>query len=193
MEWTENILRKFGQNLLLQPTYRVVWSETRMEWRFGQQEPKYDYEKCFVLERYCGPEVYANQVGGKEAWEEGVHGPFPNLGDYEEVYRFSQNDGLDSRLPLNPSTLELYARLIERGRTSTRTMRWRAIREREEKKKRDREVLFDALWNDSKPAPHAKIPEHIQRAFNGGHDVMSAEEMRKQLGYTGKGPRQRDN
>ena len=151
-----------------QPQYRLIWSEDRLEWHYGEMKPKYGVGRNrWMLEKWCSPEMY----GSPEEWEackEGeisILGPFPRQGDWEHSYTF-ECDGF----PIEPTIdlVELLCRAIEAGKMHTRSERWQAIKDAKEKVERDRHELFDQLWHDAAPAPGAKLPDHIERmdSFN---------------------------
>jgi hypothetical protein len=153
----------FGSHLYGGPKYRVVWSEDRHEITYGQKRKKYGEGKNrWILETYCPPDKY----GSRETWEsardeetnELVLGPFPSEGDYEHSFTF-EVDGQGFNPPEDLAIL--VCRCIEAGKMSTQTQRWAAIKEAQEKAERERKRKFDDIWDDSKPAVHAKIPDHI--------------------------------
>jgi hypothetical protein len=159
------LLTAGGSNLYGQPNFRLVWSESRFEIAYGKQVKKYGVGRDrWILEKWCPPEMYGNPA----TWEfdtkdpesgELILGPFPHQGEYEHSYTFDQNG-----VYIEPTEelVLLICRCIERGKMHTRSERWAAIMAAQEQVAKDRKRMFDDMWDDAKPAPGAKIPEHIQ-------------------------------
>ena len=146
------------------PLYRVIWSEDRLEYFYGEMKPKYGVGRNrWVLEKWVAPEDYEPRdewEGAKEA-ETGlpILGPFPTQGDFEHCYTF-ELDGV----PFDPTEdlVHLVCTAIERGKMNHTTWeRKAAIQKRMDDAKAEFKRQFDDLWDDSKPAPGAKIPDHI--------------------------------
>lgn len=159
------LLTAGGSNLYGHPNYRLVWSESRLEIRYGQRVKKYGSGRDrWILEKWCPPEMY----GSEDLWgfetkdrESGelILGPFPRQGEYEHSYTFDQ-DGI--YIEPTEDLVLLICRAIEQGKMYTRSEKWAALIAAKEKVKQQEAQMFEDLWNDCKPAPGAKIPEHIQ-------------------------------
>lgn len=147
--------------------FRVVWSESRLEWRYAEQKRKYgDGRNRWMLEKWCPPEMY----GDRQAWESAVEpetgipilGPFPSQGDYEHCFTFEVGDpkqGFEPPLDL----VLLVCRCIEAGKMLySDAYRLAAIKRKQEEIEAQKKQLFNDLWNDARPAVHAKMPEHIE-------------------------------
>ena len=135
--------------------YRLVWSEDRLDWLDGERILKYGKGRNrWILEKYCPPSTYGNP----DEWPS-ILGPYPSEGDWEHSYTF-EADG--EAVTPTEELVSLLCRAIDRGVMHTRSQRWAAIKEAKEKEEAERKKLFDDLWDDSAPAPGAKIPEHIQ-------------------------------
>lgn len=159
------LLTAGGSNLYGQPNYRLVWSESRFEIRYGQKVKKYGSGRDrWILEKWCPPEMY----GDPDTWHfetydaefrEMALGPFPNHGEYEHSYTFDQGG-----IYIEPTEdlVLLICRCIEQGKMHTRSEKWAALVAAKDKIKQQQAQEFQDLWDDCKPAPGAKIPEHIQ-------------------------------
>jgi hypothetical protein len=164
--WIKNSLKKFGTSLYGHPIYRLIWSEDSMEWRNGEMRPKYGAGKNrWVIEKWCPPEMY----GDRTMWEapktddgKSALGPFPNEGAYEHCYTLDY-EGEESIGEPPCDLVDLICRCIEAGRMYTRTERFEALREAMKKQQRADDAVFEQLWEDCKPAPGAKLPDHIER------------------------------
>lgn len=165
--WVDKLLTKFGTNPAGKNIYRVVWSEDRLAIEYGKEIRKYgDGKERWILEKWMPPEMY-----DKAAWEAAVEvvdgefvsvlGPFPNQGEYEHCYTF---EGLEGQFcPVTDTLVELICACIERGRMKTAQEHIRAHREKQEAAEKEKQRLIDDVWNDSKPAVHAEMPDHIER------------------------------
>lgn len=146
------------------PDYRIVWSETRTEWLCGKLIRKYGTGRDrFILEKHCSAESY----GSQEEWESAIDengvlilGPFPRSGDWEHCYTFEAGGQF---VRPTEELVRLLCVAINRGLMHTRSERWAAIKEAKDKRERDRKQEFDDIWDDSRPAPGAKLPDHIER------------------------------
>lgn len=127
------------------PLYRIVWSEDRLQWENGQMRKKYGEGKDrWILEKWCPPEMYGNP--NDECWTEEWLGEFPRQCDYEHCFTFDQ-DGVF--IPLRHDLVELLVRCIEAGKMHTRSERWRAIREAQEKAEKERHQHFSDAYDDA--------------------------------------------
>lgn len=167
-EWARRILARFGRNPKAVPVYRVIWSETRLRIADGRLQPEYGaMEPQWVLERWCAPELYGSpeDLGWQVDPETGELplGPFPRDGDYEFVFGFGKGT------PINPTTVELICRLIEAGRAQTRSVRWRAIKEREERAREEWRKRMSDEFDDAQVRlgavagiPSKRLPEDVK-------------------------------
>lgn len=151
-EMQNALVRAGGTNPFGQPNFRLIWSEDRLEIAYGQQKKRYgESRNRWMLEKWCPPEMY----GSQEEWErtkdldsgEYPLGPFPRRGDYEHSYTFED----ETQRPVTPTIglVELVCRVIEAGKMHTKSMRWKAIKDAQEKRKRDEKAYFDSLWEDA--------------------------------------------
>lgn len=154
------------------PLFRIVWSEDRMEYRFGEQKRRYgDGRNRWILERWLRPEEYTELSPEQWAMEmEEALGPYPRNGEWEQCFVFEaridpEGDGKVEMQGFEPPAdlLEKIIQAIEAGKLRyTPNERKQAIVEKLDAMRKDNSRRFDALWNDSKPAIHAEMPEHIE-------------------------------
>lgn len=167
--------RAGGLNFLGEPNYRVVWGWSRLtiiagEWddldahgnwlkTVGQYrwEPKNMPFDRFHLERWFSPETF----GSKADWYdytievfEGVEfaalGPYPSRGEYEACYCFEDADG-SYQMP-TAGMVETVIWAYAYQRLIADLERKKALKDREEKKKKaDDDFVFD-LVKDAEPA-----------------------------------------
>ena len=127
------------------PMYRVVWSEDRLQWENGQMRKKYgEGLDRWILEKWCPPEMYGDPKG--EAWTPEWLGEFPRQGDYEHCFTFDQ-DG--TFIPLRHDLVELLVRCIEAGKMQTRSQRWAAIKEAQDKAEQAQKQKFSEAYDDA--------------------------------------------
>lgn len=178
-EWVELLLSQFGHNRFGGPMYRVMWSEDVFRWEYGKQVKTYGEGKDrWVLEKWLPPEMY-----DRVAWEsevlrdsdglmiispEGkftyVMGPFPEQGAYEHCYTF---EGLEGQYcPFEPQLVTLVCQCIERGKMMTAGERMAALKAKQEKEEKESERIFHDIWEDARPAPGAKLPDHCERILS---------------------------
>lgn len=153
-EWIEKSLGKYGRNPYGQPLFRIIWSDNRTLWCFGELVAKYPEVHCWVLEKWLPATYYGPQEAwyAVRDWEPGspnfgapVLGPYPARGDYESSYLFTE---LPSSSAVPRVIVELVCRLIEAGKAHTRSTRWAAIKEAREKAERDWKKFFDDYCAD---------------------------------------------
>jgi len=102
-----------GRNRFAGPNFRIVWSEARMEWQGGRwndfakdgrwirsviatrRVPRYVPFVGWVIEAWQPPEYYGSPENWARRFREWVGGvvvetlgPYPQAGDYEEIFRF---------------------------------------------------------------------------------------------------------
>jgi hypothetical protein len=114
--------------------------------------PKYGIPR-WILEKWLPPEHY----GAVSLWEltrdekTGLLplGPFPHRGEYEHSFTFEANG---QYIPITPETVAGIARLIEAGRTYTRSQRKAALEETKRKKRQAWESRVDDIVKDSQDA-----------------------------------------
>lgn len=136
---------RFGKNPQGQNVYRVVWSEGRLEWRDGKKRKKYgEQANRWVLEKWCPPTMYF-----PDSWPEEILGPFPSQGDFEHCYTFETPDGRGISELEVASLADLLVRCIEAGKMHTRSTRWAAIKEAQEKREAAEKQRFDDIWAEA--------------------------------------------
>lgn len=157
----QDILAKFGRNLLGENILRLVWLPSRcylvggwweVEQEFGYKlMPKYGVknerwaiEKWLPAAAYGTPQFWEAQTVSPEGFLQ--VGPFPAYGEYECAASFSVGPGPMGYVPLEPGTVELQARLVFNGRTRTLWDIRNAVRTEEEMKARRQDDSFDDLW-----------------------------------------------
>jgi hypothetical protein len=149
--WIEKRLARYGLNHFGGALFRIIWSDSHIAWSFAKQmmAPRYPELHCWVLERWCAPAQYGSPVSWElvKDWEPGspnfgqsVLGPYPARGAYEPVYKAVE---LETTSAIPRVAVELMCRLIDAGKGHTRSERWAAIKDREEKSKRDWDKFFD--------------------------------------------------
>lgn len=177
--------------------WRIVWSEERHEWRFGELKRKYgNGRNRWILEKWCAPSTY----GSEEEWnackdEKGVLilGPYPRQGDWEHSYTFEvpvmDAHGKVEGAPYEPTEeiVSLYCKMIERGMMDTQSQRWAAIQETKAKQAAADKAKFDDLWDDCAPAPGAKLPDHIERLDSFDRNRVSVADIPVKLPKRGFG------
>jgi len=89
-----------------------------------------------------------------------VLGPFPNQGEYEHCYTF---EGLKPVCPVTDALVETLLRVYERGGLKTAQNISEPIEINRKQRRREAAADPDDVWNDSKPAVHAEMPDHIER------------------------------
>ena len=165
----QQILSKYGQNLLGENILRLVWLPSRCYWVGGYWEvenefgyklmPKYGVKnERWAIEKWMPPHTY----GSPQVWEqqtlsaEGFYqvGPFPAHGEYESAAVFSVASGPSGFVPLEPGTVDLQARLIHNGRTRSIWDIRTSIRSDEEVKARRQDAEFDAMWDSVQHSRH---------------------------------------
>jgi len=170
-EWVAPLLQRIGGiNQYGNPNYRILWSEDRLEWFFDTQKRKYgEGRDRWILEKWVSPADY----GSREEWESLVEpvtqlsilGPFPENGDYEWSFTFevAVNPGEEPTfMPLTEEFVTVLVTAIERGKLNhTQWERKAAIQKRMDDAKAEQRRIFNDLWDDCRPAPGAKIPDHI--------------------------------
>jgi len=170
-DWVQPLLLRIGgSNPYGQPNYRIIWSEDRMEFRYDEQKRKYgDGRDRWILEKWVAPQEY----GSREDWEACIEpvthlpilGPYPENGDYEHSFTFeiTVNPGEEPAfMPLAENIVEVLVKAIEAGKLNhTAWARKAAIQKRLDDAKAEQQRLFNDLWDDARPAPGAKIPDHI--------------------------------
>lgn len=142
--WVPKLLSRW-KNQYGQPLYRIVWSEDRLQWENGEMRKKYGEGKDrWILEKWCPPEMYGNP--NDPCWTEEWLGEFPRQGDYEHCFTFDQ-DG--TFIPLRHELVELLVRCIEAGKMHTRSERWKAIKEAQEKAEAEAKQRFSDAYDDA--------------------------------------------
>lgn len=154
------ILKKYGENLYGENIYRISWGPSRcyivggwweVEHEFGYKiQPKYGRGEKWILEKWMPPSVY----GTPQAWDsqtlsaEGFYqvGPYPSHGEFEAAAVFSTGPGGSGYVPLEPGTVDLQARLVFMGRTSSRWDIRQNIRAEQEAKQKFQDAAFNELW-----------------------------------------------
>lgn len=167
-KWVNKLLETSGgKNRYGENMYRIVWSEETFKWAYEKQIKKYGEGKCrWILEKWMAPETY-----DKVSWEAAteiinntvvsVLGPFPERGDYEHVYTFEGFEG--QYCPVESGIVDVLVRCIEAGKMLTPGERIAALKARKDKEQADFDALFKDVWDDARPAPGAKLPDHIER------------------------------
>lgn len=137
--------QRFGKNPQGENVYRVIWSETRTEWRDGKKRKKYgDNANRWVLEKWCPPTMYF-----PESWPEEILGPFPSQGDFEHCYTFETEDGRGISSLEVASLADLLVRCIEAGKMHTRSARWAAIKEAQAKQEAAGKQRFNDIFDEA--------------------------------------------
>ena len=162
-DWVDELCRRYQAESGC-PLYRVVWSEDRMEWFFGEQRPRYGKGRDrWILEKWMPVKE------SREEWArdfEDASGPYPENGEYEYCHAFEIRVNADEEpqfMPLRRDIVELLITAFEANKMRhSDAERRAALEKRQEDIKRERKRRYDDLWDDSAPAPGAKIPEHIQ-------------------------------
>ena len=176
-EWVEPLLTRCGGlNPYGKSNYRIIWSEDRLEWFFESQKRKYgEGRDRWILEKWMSPDNY-----DRESWESmtepvthlAILGPFPENGEYEHCFTFelAVNPGEEPAfMPLAENVVEILVKAIEAGKLNhTQWERQAAIQKRMDDAKAEQQRIFNDMWDDARPAPGAKIPDHIQQmdSFN---------------------------
>lgn len=159
--WCSKILRHYGQNRFGENLFRIVMLSSRcyiaggywaQEGVFGYRRvPKYARsENKWALEIWKASGVY----GSPQLWDvqtvspEGYYqvGPYPAHGEFECCAVFSTGKGPQGYVPLEPGTVDLQARIVWMGRTSTLWDIRQSLNMQEEEKERRSGVSFDELW-----------------------------------------------
>lgn len=162
--WVEPLCERYGMNPMGKPMYRIIWSEDRLSWQFGEQKKQYgEGRDRWILEKWHPESISESEWDA--AYKEAL-GEYPRQGNYEHCWTFEirVNEGEEMQyMPLREDIVTLIIRAIEAGKMRhTEAERKAALQEREDAVEKARRQMFDDLWDDSAPAPGAKIPEHIQ-------------------------------
>jgi hypothetical protein len=114
--------------------------------------PKYGIPR-WILEKWLPPEHYGDPLVWEMTRDEKTGllplGPFPQRGEYEHSFTF---EALGEYIPITPETVSGIARLIEAGRTYTRSQRKEAIEQAKQKSRKAWENRVDEIMQDSQDA-----------------------------------------
>jgi hypothetical protein len=114
--------------------------------------PKYGIPR-WILEKWLPPEHYGSMIIWEATRDEASGllplGPFPHRGEYEHSFTFEANG---QYIPLTPEVVAGVARLIEAGRTYTRSQKKAALESARAKKRKDWENRVDDIVKDSQDA-----------------------------------------
>lgn len=164
----ERVAQAGGLNWLGEPNFRVVWGESRLTWVGGKwtdrdaqgcmirectelrQVPKYLPTERWHVERWMPPEAY----GSPQNWwrktveaESGIRipalGPYPSRGEYEHCFTVQGSDG--EFVPLSAAACDWIVRAVEWARRQPRTVKRKALVDREIKRESEWEQTADAL------------------------------------------------
>ena len=167
-----------GTNRYAEANYRAVWGWNRLAWIGGKfeerdpstgsvlrevvelrQEPKYSAVNRWHIEKWLPPEVY----GSPRAWyaqtierEKGISipalGPYPSRGDYEHCFTLEGPRG--EFVQLTPTVAEHIARAIEWSRNFPRSIKKRALHDRDQRQERAYDAWAYDLLDSAVPAFH---------------------------------------
>jgi hypothetical protein len=168
-----------GLNLLGEPNYRIVWGWARLtliggEWTdldadgnyyqtVGQYrwEPKNMPFDRWHLERWFAPETFGSPQDWHDYTKEeynGVEfaalGPYPSRGEYEACYCFENPDGTYQML--EPHIVETVIQAFQYQMHISGLERKKALKDREDKKKKADDDFAYNLVDDCYPAFHGK-------------------------------------
>lgn len=170
------LLRLRGTNLYGLPLYRMVWSDSRLWYIGGKWQKKYTNLAfpMWVIEAWCPPTRYGDPI----VWAQSDLGPFPRQGDYE----FAQASPSDVFENISDDQAQRTLAAIEISAALTIPQKMQLYKAEEEAKQREQERILSDIVHDSKPAIHAKMPDHIERmdSFKQRHERVP--EQPKQTG-----------
>lgn len=176
-ELVERVTRAGGKHSVYNlPLYRIVWGQKRLHWVGGNferegfvgaiYEPRYhgDAAEKWILERFVPNEMT------RDEWHEQYHrvidgipvdtqGPYPELGDYEEVISFPHE------VATSPYWYDLVLEGVRIAREAEYTARRRALLDKIEKDEKDWEANADALLSDvprSYLRPNVVVPNNFE-------------------------------
>ena len=156
----ELITRFGGLNRFGQPNFRVVWSDTRLDWDGPEFTPKYfNVPHRWIIESWVAPETY----GSPEMWEavtQGQLGPYPSRGDYE--LSFIVQTPSEDFLPLTGPVVEQLILMVKLSRNVKPKENRAAKYDAHTKKHEDyKKWAFDSLTPDASwitPSGKSVIP-----------------------------------
>jgi hypothetical protein len=151
------LLRLRGTNIFNLPLYRMVWSDSRLWYLGGKWCQKYTnlVIPMWVIEAWCPPERYGDPI----EWAKNDLGPFPTKGDYE----FAQASPSDVLADISDDQAQKAIAAIELSAALTIPQKMSLYKAEQEKKEKEKERILGDIVHDSKPAIHAKMPDHIER------------------------------
>lgn len=150
------LLQLRGRNIFGTPNYRMVWSDSRVWFLGGQWRKKYpNIPPSWVIEQWQPPDKYGDRL----EWAKNDLGPYPERGDYE-LAQASPNDVFAN---LSMEQAQRVIRAVEMTAALTIPQKLSMYRTEKEAELREEKRIIGDIVNDSKPAVHAKIPDHIER------------------------------
>ena len=157
-------MRRFGTTGFGGTRYRVVWSEDRMETRFGEEKHRYgDGLNRWLVEKFLPWEEYGE-------WDDACFGPKPAGGEYDLAYTLEVEGQFVDLDTFGADTLELMIHCIERSKLLSQGERVRARQEEFRKREAEWKQRFSDIYDDAQRPfgenavagiPDKKKPEDI--------------------------------
>lgn len=158
----QQILAKYGQNLLGENLLRLTWLPARCYFvggwweqaqefgyrlmpKYGVRNERWAIEKWLPATSYGTPQTWETQTLSAEGYLQ--VGPFPLHGEFECAAVFSVGPGPAGYVPLEPGTVDLQARLVHNGRSRSIWDIRNAIRSDQEMKARTQDGAFNEMWD----------------------------------------------
>lgn len=92
-KFVDEALAVFGKNLHGEPNFRLIWSERKQIFFFGETVPEYLYidPPCWILETWTSPEKDAGSEIMWGAMQEATMGPYPRHGYFNFSKAYPQD------------------------------------------------------------------------------------------------------